>query len=392
MNCNDLRETGTVAIVGAGPAGLTLARLLQTRGFKVQVIERDASPTSRSQGGSLDIRPSLGQRAVDAAGLTDVFARASRSDASGFQVIDSQGVPMPGVGDETHEDAGPEIDRGDLRLLLLGSLTPGTVTWGQSVTEVVQDADGRWRLEIAGDAPVIADLVIGADGIGSKVRRRLTAVEPRYTGQMMLAANFRRDLWYGSPIADLVGQGSVMFAGGGKTIFVQRCARDLILVYYSLSVPEVWPMGSALTLADTEGVLAVVRATYEDWSPDLIDMLTQVDGGFHRWPLAVMPPVAWASVPGLTMIGDASHAMPPFTGKGVNLAMFDALELADALIADPAAPVADALAAFEAGMQARTKAETGACLEVGRNFYGIDLQFDDNGAEITAPASAVLAA
>lgn len=382
MNCHDLRTTGTVAVVGAGPAGLTLARLLQTRGYAVTVHERDASPTSRSQGGSLDLRPSLGQRAIDAAGLGDAFSRMSRDDASGFGMIDSQGVPLPGAGGETHEDAGPEIDRGDLRRLLLDSLAPGTVSWGRAVRNVAPDADGRWRVEIADGAPVIADLVVGADGMGSKVRPHLTSAQPRYTGQTMLAANIRRELWRGSAISDLVGEGSVMFAGDGRTIFVQRCARDLILVYYSLAVAEDWPATHSFDLDDRDAVLAVVGATYRDWSPAVLDMLTAVEGGFHRWPLSVMPPDhRWETRPGLTMIGDASHAMPPFTGKGVNLAMFDALELADALAADPDAPVADALGRFETSMQERTRRETGACLDVGRAFYGIDLRFDEAPSE-----------
>jgi 2-polyprenyl-6-methoxyphenol hydroxylase-like FAD-dependent oxidoreductase len=125
---------------------------------------------------------------------------------------------------------------------------------------------------------------------------------------------------------------------------------------------------------DTASVLAVIRETYADWSPALVEMLTQVSPGFHRWPLSVMPPdVNWETKQGLTIIGDASHAMPPFTGKGVNLAMLDALELADALAADPDAALAAALATFEFGMQARTRRETGADLEVGHTFYGIDL-------------------
>ena len=125
--CEELQAGGTVAVVGAGPAGAALARLLQMRGFSVQVFERDASRTARPQGGSLDLRADAGQLAVDAAGLTGVFKRFSRDEAKSFKMLDSQGNAFPdGGGEETHENPGPEIDRGDLRALLLDSLAPGT--------------------------------------------------------------------------------------------------------------------------------------------------------------------------------------------------------------------------------------------------------------------------
>jgi len=358
-----------------------LARLLQTRGLSVKVFERDASPTSRTQGGSLDLRPDSGQRAIRAAGLLEVFERTSRSDAKAFKLIDSQGNVIPGAGEETYEDAGPEIDRGDLRRLLLESLVPDTVAWGHVVKDVRLEADGRQRIEFAGQEAVLADLVVGADGIGSKVRQRLTSIRPRYVGHTMLAANIRKDLWRGSEISGVLGEGSVMFAGGGKTIFVQRCAHDLILLYVSMAVAENWPAANDFELDDTEAVLAAVTEAYQDWSPDLLTMLTQVEGKVQRWPLSVMPPdCRWETQPGLTMLGDAAHVMPPFTGKGVNLALFDALDLADALTADPETDVTEAVKAFETRMQARTRKEIGECLDVGRTFYGIDMDLPERAA------------
>ena len=371
-----LRTGGLVAIVGAGPGGATLARLLQMRGFTVQVLERDASATARPQGGSLDLRPDSGQRAIGEAGLAEVFARSSRNEAKAFRMIDSQGHELPGMGEGTHEDAGPEIDRGDLRQLLLDSLPPGTVAWSHVVEEVRPEADGSWRLEIKDRAPVIADLVVGADGVGSKIRRRLTPVQPRYTGITMLAANVRSDLWRDSEIDRTLGEGSVMFAGAEKTIFVQRCNHDLILLYYSMAVGEDWPKTAGFALDDKKAVMAAVGDAYRDWSPSVMAMLTQVQDTFQLWPTSVMPPDhRWETQAGLTMLGDASHVMPPFTGKGVNLAMLDALELVGALTAAPAGDVAAAVAEFEAGMQTRTNNEISACLAIGRQMYGIDLDF-----------------
>lgn len=251
------------------------------------------------------------------------------------------------------------------------------MAWGHAVDDVVPGGDGRWRLEFDGRPPVVADLVVGADGIGSRVRRRLTDVQPVYTGHTMLAATVAPGLWRGSDLSDVVGEGSVMFAGGGRTVFAQRCAGDLVLLYFSLEVPQDWPASAGLALEDDEAVRAAVAAAYRDWSPELVAMLLQVQGGWQRWPLSVMPPThRWEPRPGLTMLGDAAHVMPPFTGKGVNLALLDALELADVLTSTGAGDLARRVAAFERGVQERTREEIAACLAVGRAFYGIDLTFD----------------
>lgn len=286
----NLRDGGLVAIVGAGPAGLMLARLLQSEGIAVRVFERDGSATARPQGGSLDLRPSLGQKAIRAAGLWDVFAAHSRDDAKAFRLLDPNGDGIPGAGEETHEDAGPEIDRGTLRRLLLDAVEPATVAWDHSVTRVEAEGDGRWRLEFAGRAPVVTDLVVGADGIGSKVRARLTSVRPTYIGHTMLAIDVRRDLWRGTAVSDLVGEGSVMVAGAQRTIFAQRCADDLILLYFSMRVAEDWPASVGFALDDTDAVLRAVRAAYAHIEPGLLAMLTEVEGRFARWPLSVLPP------------------------------------------------------------------------------------------------------
>lgn len=381
-SCAELNENGTIAIVGAGPAGLTLGRLLELKGFNVKIFERDVSSTVRPQGGSFDLRPSLAQKAIDAAGLSETFKKFSRIDARGFRFIDSQGTVIPGVADETHEDPGPEIDRGDLRKLLLDSIAPGTVAWNHSVEAIHPAPGGRWRLEFVSQPPIEADLVIGADGMSSKVRSRLTSTLPSYTGHTMIAATLRKELWRDSDISTLLGEGSAMFAGVNQTIFVQRCNHDLILLYYSLIVPETWPTSHRLRLDDTEAMLNVVSEQYKDWSPSVLQMLMQIDGKFHRWPLSFMPPdLRWQTQQGITMIGDASHGMPPFTGKGVNLAMFDALDLANKLSHRPELDISEIIHEFEVQMQSRTAKETGECLAIGQNFYDIKMNFKNSNLD-----------
>lgn len=376
--CEQLRTGGTVAVVGAGPAGLTLARLLQNAGFTVRIFERDDSPDARRQGGSLDLRPDSGQRAIRKAGLGEAVDHASRTEAEAFRMLDPHGQVQTTAEDQPldQEDNGPEIDRADLRGLLLDAVAPGTIAWGHTLTEVVPEADGRWRLEFRDQASVTADLVVGADGVQSRVRWRLTTVEPRYFGIAMVAAIIRKDLWRGPRLDKLLGEGSMLVAGNGRTIWVQRCNHDLIRFYFSMNVDEKWPTSQGFALEDTGAVLDAVNAAYHDWSPDVMAMFTRIENGFERWPLYVLPPDhRWETQPGATILGDAAHAMPPFTGKGVNLALLDALELADGLTASPAADLTTVLAAFEEGMQERTRTEVGACLDVGREIYRTEIDF-----------------
>ncbi len=209
-----------------------------------------------------------------------------------------------------------------------------------------------------------------------RVRKQLTSEQPSYTGITMLAANIRKDLWRGSKISDMLGEGSVMFAGGEKTIFVQRCNRDLILLYFSMKVQESWPTSQGFELTDKPAVLTSIKEAFQDWSPELLKMLTEVEDKVVRWPVSVMSPdYTWQTQHGLTMLGDAAHVMPPFTGKGVNLALYDALQLAQALTVNPATKLIEAIAGFEQKMQERTRKETGGCLNVGEHFYGLHMDF-----------------
>ena len=119
-----------IAIVGGGPGGLTLARLLQQRGAQVTVYERDQSRSARVQGSALDLHEDSGLAALEAAGLTEAFWANHRPDLDSLRLTDSDGTVLH---DHSRRMSGPgkrpEIERGPLRDLLLDSLQPGTVQW-----------------------------------------------------------------------------------------------------------------------------------------------------------------------------------------------------------------------------------------------------------------------
>ncbi|MYS52446.1 NAD(P)-binding protein, partial [Streptomyces sp. SID6013] len=179
-----------IAVVGAGPGGLTCARILQRHGITVSVYDRDAGPDTRDQGGSLDLHADNGQIALREAGLLDDFFRLSRPEGQEMRQLDPSGAVLFHHVPERDERFKPEIDRGRLRDLLLGSLHPGTVRWGHALRAVDGPADGPRRLRFANGAVVDCDLVVGADGAWSAVRRALSGATPRYSGVSFLEAWF----------------------------------------------------------------------------------------------------------------------------------------------------------------------------------------------------------
>src|SRR4051812_34544224 len=112
-----------IAIIGGGPGGLTLARILQTRGIAATVFEQERTADERQQGGSLDLHPKAGQYAVGLAGLTQQFRALARYEDQGTRLLDKTGAVLF----EEGEDDRPEIDRTELRAMLLSSLDPGVV-------------------------------------------------------------------------------------------------------------------------------------------------------------------------------------------------------------------------------------------------------------------------
>ncbi|KAG8727822.1 hypothetical protein FRC12_022195, partial [Ceratobasidium sp. 428] len=174
-----------IAIVGAGPAGLTLAKLLLTHSISSHVFERDPSPDARPQGGTLDLHEHTGQQAIRDAGLWDEFRKHARYDGQEAKILTKEGkILMQERGSkEGEQNTRPEIDRFDLRSILLQSIGPDVVRWGRVLESVEPGDDGTYSLRFKnGDLESGYNLVVGADGAWSRVRSLVTTVEPFYSG------------------------------------------------------------------------------------------------------------------------------------------------------------------------------------------------------------------
>ncbi|MGA4539321.1 FAD-dependent oxidoreductase [Uniformispora flossi] len=335
-----------IAVVGGGPGGLTLARVLHRHGHPVTVLERDPSPDARPPGGTLDLQQGLGQLALDKAGLLADFRKLARPEGQAMRILDPNGTVLrdwqPGPGDH----ANPEIDRGQLRDLLLGPLE---VRWGHGVTRVVPEGGDGVAVHFADGRQETFDLVVGADGARSRVRPAVSPARPGYTGVTYVEASLDDVDTRHPDLARLVGDGSVVVFGVNKALVGQRNSGGHVKVYAQFRAPADWHAG--LDLSSAEAVRSRLLAMYDGWADPVLDLLRRGTGFVHR-ALYVLPVShTWTHVPGVTLLGDAAHLMPPL-GAGANLAMVEGAELAEAIVTGPGDPDA-VVRAFEERMWER---------------------------------------
>lgn len=354
-----------VAIVGAGPGGLCLAQALTRAGIRCDVYERDGSANERTQGYRIRI-DAAGQRAL-AKSLTPAMDHALRLTASlatsPGQILDTQLQPINAQRPDSWQDDEEQSDLGIHRQSLREVLMTGIrdrVHFGHAFAGYDTLDDGRVRVAFDNATSVTTDVLVGADGVHSRVRTMLAPeATPTLTDAVCL---------YGRSTP----HAHEALMDGTRIILAQDCAAIIEAMRFRHDLPDtVSPVDdylywALLTTRERLGLsaalagdvpVAIERITHA-WHPTLRSVMCSSG----QSDIAIAPvrtgrtDVRWKRGRGrVTLLGDAIHAMSPAGGRGANMALEDAGALATCLAGAPANPygLTHALDRYEAEMRRR---------------------------------------
>lgn len=344
-----------IAIVGGGPAGLTLGALLHNHRIPFTVFEARPQPTAREwaqPSGMLDLHEHDGLRAIRACGLDAPFWPLTGECSEQFIIADSDGAPrrqseegaVKAKKREEEEGSRPEISRNNLAKLLLTKVPPESVRWGYKL-QTAEWKDGVTELDFGHGQKEAFDLVVGADGAWSRIRTLLTPVRPRYGNAQIVTATIRGITTKYPHLASLVGSGSYMALGHRHAVVSQRGPLDSARVYLWLTTTDAKlgvtagladkpPTAAKAVLLESDKYLGRFGPVVKELAATALEEQEKEDTpgeGLDIRGLYTLPyGLTWGSKKGVVVIGDAAHLMLP-NGEGVNQAMLDATLLAEAV-------------------------------------------------------------
>ena len=335
----DADRSVSVGVVGGGLGGLTAALALLRAGFDVHVYEQ--ASTLHEVGAGIQVSPNA-SRVLHGLGLADDLARTGVRPSAWHQRRWDDGrtllrTPLADALEARFGFPHYQMHRADL-LSALASAVPAERLHLAHRLEALDDDGNRVEARFTNGATAELDVLVGADGIHSRVRRILFGPEhPRFTGCVAY-----RGLVPAERLDDLAleVEASIWMGPGGHFVHYYVSGERLVN-FVAIVEQDSWTRESWTD----RGELADALAAFQGWHPQLHAILGAVDETFI-WALFDRPPLAHWSAGRVTLLGDACHAMLPFMAQGAAQAIEDGATLT-ACLGGADGDVAGALRRYE---------------------------------------------
>lgn len=312
-----------IFVVGAGIAGCASGLALSKAGIGCKLVDLKPAPTTAG-GAFLTLAPN-GIKALRSLGIEAILKDAGGFEQFGLEFFNAKGREIAAIKGENdlsvYGARAVVIRRARLQAVLETAAlrTEVPIEYGRRVKSVSESGDG---VRVAFDDGSIehADIVIGADGIWSQVRRATwsQAPKPLYTGIVDCGG------WAEVDLPDTTRQ-QMHF---GRRAFFGYTVKDNT-AYWFTNIPESTAPGRGeLENVAPDVWLAKVRELHRDAVEPIRHILAGADSAIGAWPLYTLPPLPTWHSRRICLVGDAAHAVSPSTGQGASLAIEDAALLA----------------------------------------------------------------
>lgn len=343
----------SIAVLGGGIAGLAVARALALRGAEVTVLEQ--AEAISEVGAGLQISPN-GLRVLDALGLGEPL-RAAGLAAEAVALCDASGREVTRLGVGGLAPGYFFVHRADLiALLAAGARAAGVQIRLLQQIETVEFSEAGAVLKSAQGAAHQVPMVIGADGLRSRVRQALNGrVVPFFTRQVAWRALV--------PAEAAPAPAARVFMGPGRHLVTYPLRGGQLLNVVAVEERFDWFEEGWHHRDDPENL----RAAFAGFGPEVRGLLAGA-GETHLWGLFRHPVAArWHERGVAAILGDAAHPTLPFLAQGANLALEDAWVLAAALARHDSAEAG--LAAYQAARAPRAARVVAAATRNARNYH-----------------------